>query len=521
MRILGSSLLATGLSALLVAAPLPASAQDSVAYTSYAEAQFLAGKNALGELVNIIGDGVEEEGASLSFPEGGEQFTLSPLQALDQLTIPVGDTLLGSEIGPVGSYAAAGNGGSSRAASGAVTKDGIVHVGGEGQPADSFATLSLSNGSLEPLTELLLDLRLELGAISSSAEQASPTAAVERSYSIAGSQLVLDVPLLETINSSLGGAPSLSLPEEATVGLAEVCEILAGVLTAPLPGGGEINVCEQLEDLLGVKITGLNALTDGLESYTANGIAFDLAAGTITVDLATVLDRVLGLDINNLPENTDLLHTVLPALVQQLPGLVQAFYDDIVAQLLDQLGISLLIGGFEAPLPIESLTRDALRPLLDTIFEQLRPALEQIVEPLADGLGTLTEQLAQIAQILVNVPDEYTALSNADTSQGEVHSISALRVKLFDLGGGDGQLADLLLANSLVGPNQALDVTVPDDPGPNDPADRDENNVGGLLPRTGVGLLAPVLFAGLAILGTGYLLTRRGKGDEAGPLGLS
>lgn len=513
MRIFRSGLLATGLSALLVAAPLSASAESSTAYTAYAEAQFLAGKNALGQVVDIIGDGIEEEGAASTYPEGGEQFTQSPLQALDQLTVPAGDALLDSEIGAVGSYAASGDGGSSRAASGAVTRDGIVHVGGESQPADSFATLNLSGGSLEPLTEYITDLRLELGVVSSSASLASPTAEVERDYSIAGSRLVLEIPALQALADGLGDG-STQLPGTLTIGSGPLCETLLGVLQL------DPSACADLPSLGAVEISGLDTVSEGVEGTSDSGISFDLTSGSIVVELETLLNSI-GVDINDLPENTDLLNTVLPAVAQRLPALI----GEVVGTVEDLLtGLQITVtppgGGAATPLPIDELT-GPLADALGLFNEQFVSAFEQAAAPLADGLDTLTSELAQVAQVLVNVPDEYTALSNADTSQGEVHSISALRVKLFGLDGGEGQLADLLLANSLVGPNTALDVTIPQDPDPNDPNQRDENNAApGWLPRTGVGLLAPVLFGGLAILGTGYLLTRRGKGDEAGPLGL-
>lgn len=514
MRILGSSLLVTGLSALLVAAPLPASAQDSVAYSSYAESQFLAGKNALGELVDIVGDGVEEEGASSTFPEGGEQFTASPLQALDQLTIPVGDTLLASEIGPVGSYAQTGQEGLAYAASGAVTRDGIVHVGGGSQPATSAATLRLSGGALEPLTQYVADLRLELGAVTSQARYETANQELQRSYSLAGSQIVLEVPALRAIAEGLGtDAIDLSTIDLTGPG---VCETLLGLLQLDTAS------CAQVPDIGGLRVTGVGTLLDGLEQPTQGGLRYDAELGALVLDLEQLF-RSLGLDLNNLPENTDLLHYALPALVAELPTFVNNFLA-VVEDTLGDLTISVVApGGAATPLPLDQLTG-----VLETVVEQIRThlvsGLEAIAEPLGAGLAQLTDALANVAQILVNVPNEYAARYSGDAELTDrAASISALRVKLLAVGGEQGQLADLLLGNSLVDtaatPIPPCTTDCDGDPGAG--GDTSTAGPGGVLPRTGVDLLAPVLFGGLAILGTGYLLTRRGKDDEAGPLGLS
>lgn len=516
MRYLGSGLLAASLGAALVLAPLPATAEESVAYSSYAESQFVAGKNALGELVNIVGDGIEEEGASSRFPDGGEQFTESPLQALDRLTIPVGDTLLDSEIGAVGSYAQTGQSGLAYAASGAVTKDGIIHVGGESQPATSNATLALSGGALEPLTEYIADLRLELGAVTSQARYENASSELSRGYSLAGSRLVLEVPALAAVSNGLGAGED-QLPETLEISGTALCSTLLGILRLP------DTACADLPELGTIEVSGLNAISEGIESTTDSGISFDLASGSIVVDLETLL-KSLGMDLNNLPENTDLLNTILPALAEKLPELVGHLVTT-VENLLEQLEVTVTPPGGGAPvtLPLDQLT-GPLGDALGLLNENLQNALEQLADPLAGALDQLTEALASIAQILVNVPNEYAARYNGDAELSDhAASISALRVKLLAVTGEEGQLADLLLGNSLVDTAATQVPVCTTDCGGDDggPGGGDDRGPGGALPRTGVELLAPVFFGGLVLLGLGYLLTGRRGDEDEDPLALS
>lgn len=515
MRYLGSGLVAASLGAALVLAPLPATADDAVAYSSYAESQFLAGKNALGELVNIVGDGVEEEGASSRFPEGGEQFTESPLQALDRLTIPVGDTLLDSEIGAVGSYAQTGAAGLAYAASGAVTKDGIIHAGGGSQPATSNATLALSGGALEPLTDYIADVRLDLGAVTSQARYENASSELSRGYSLAGSRLVLEVPALAALSNGLG-AGEAQIPETLEISGTALCSTLLGILRLPDAA------CADLPDLGKIEVSGLNAISEGIEATTDSGISFDLSTGSIVVDLETLL-KSLGMDLNNLPENTDLLNTILPALAEKLPELVGQLVTT-VENLVGQLTVTVTApGGSPVELPLDQLT-GPLAEALGLLSENLENALEQLATPLAGALDQLTEALASIAQILVNVPNEYAARYNGDVQLSDhAASISALRVKLLAVTGEEGQLADLLLGNSLVdtAATQVPACTTDCDGGDRGPGGDDGAGPGGLLPRTGAELLAPVFFGGLVLLGIGYLLVGRRGDEDEDPLTLS
>ncbi len=129
------------------------------------------------------------------------------------LTVPLGDALAGSELGAAGNYAKAG-GGASNAASGAVTEDGIVQVGGGNGSAEADAKLDLSKGVLGEtgVSDALANLSLSLGAISSTIKLDSPTADPVRDYNIAGGDITLSVPALSEVATAVDSAGRSTSP---------------------------------------------------------------------------------------------------------------------------------------------------------------------------------------------------------------------------------------------------------------------------------------------------------------------
>lgn len=485
MTRLARNSMAAGLTTLLLTTGLSFAANGATTTTAYAEAQFIAAQNGLGEIVNPLGDALEDSGSNACEPATAEcpaeAFTQSPLEPLEDLTVPVGDGVTGSELGAAGNYATA-DAGASRAASGAVTSDGIVQAGGGNGAADADATLDLSGGALGELgvTDALTNLSLQIGAISSSIELASPTADPVRDYSIAGADMVLSVPALsefaaavdtagsadlddvdisvDTMCSALGGGLNVGVD---SLGLDAVTETLLETLTL-VDGEGNIDLCDnEVVTALGgagvieAKITGLNAATDGLTTFTNDdGVVFDFANGEIRFDVAAVLLN-LGTDINDLPENTDLLAEVLPALVLNVDDLLDNLNDNLVEDVKNNFDVELSVLGTAVPLePLTDGAREQLLPAIQTGLDGLSDVFAEVGDPLAEALTTITDGLADVLQILVNVPDAYTTLrSDEAPTTGDAFSQTALRITLL---GGEG--GDILLANTLAGPNTATEV---------------------------------------------------------------
>lgn len=502
MNKLGRNTLALGVSTLLITSAVSFSANAAENYESYAQAQYVLGGGALdGPLDENLIDGLIEspttdacEPTEEDCPE--EASTESPLgDALAPLTTGLGDALGGIEgTGVVGDFASAGNG-TSYAASGALSSEGAIDLGSENDPARPTAVFGLSSGALEPVAEAVADVRLEIGAASAAAklvpgdDDSFPAPAWSEGntvtpdsegsgldYNIAGAELVLEVPALGAINPAIGDVIDTALADDVNVNATTVCSLLEGVgeaLTVDLGLLGEVDLCDNLAlvtdtlgpDFLNANITGLGSITGGLENFTQDGVTFDFESGEIRVDVATVAERVLGTDINELDPNTEILGEVLSSLTLNLDDLVDGLYDDLVSDIIENVSLTVSIAGTDLPsVDLSELGEAGLSEVLSTVFSGLSDGLATVGDPLSEALSTLTEQLAPLVQLTVNVPQLYADIQEAKgqvgtTAADTVYSNSALRLQVLT----PGNVADLLLGNALVGPNAVLDVPADDD----------------------------------------------------------
>ncbi|MET0819663.1 MAG: choice-of-anchor G family protein [Aeromicrobium sp.] len=481
-----------------------ASAKEVKTYTSYAESQFIASSGQLlgSALVDPLADALENSGARSSVPTAtagktGEQYVSGPLDPLKALTGPVG-TALDAQIGAAGSFANTNND-LSAASSGAVTNRGLVDVGSSSaQPSNAKLNLTGPSSSLGALNGLG-DVILDTGAIGSSITQESAGSAPKPSYKLAGGTLTLQVPALADLNTSLGGVVGdldTTLAPQLTLSQASVCTLLFSLGSA-LPGGLQAllpanqGLCEALPQLGSLSITGLDALTTGLENVTKDGITFDFATGKITVDIAAAFKALdeKGRDINSLPENTDLLAVILPGVTGNLDTLVKNVKTELVDELTSKLKVEgSVLGITVGPLALSTLNDAGLQTVVDTLFDGVDTALAPISTQLSDLLTDVLGQIQPLVKVTVNVPNTYRDLvaprlkqagvtTAASKTTSGVTSVSALRVQLLTVGGSASAL-DLLLGNSLVGPNS---VTTADADGGQAAAagdDRDADNPG-------------------------------------------
>jgi hypothetical protein len=510
---LAKNSMAVGLVTLIVTAGLSFSAQAADAYNSNAEAKFLTG--------TLGGQALPNELATLEGAAASEPATADRPEVATNPNSPIAGqlgqlgSLAGLTFGAVNNYAEAGSTpGVSRAASGAVSDAGVIDTTGGGvYPANT--TLDLSEGALNGLSALT-DLKLNLGAVSSSADLTAGGSA-DRDYNIAGAGLELTIPALATLVGGVSDALGETLGDVDNISLSEICGTLAGdtALTT---------LCNALPSLvdLNIQVPSLNSVLGDTSDLSQDGVTVNLETGVVTVDLDDVLSAANLGSINDLAPSTDLLAIALPAITNSLDDIVQDVVDGLVTNIADNSSITLTLLG-ALPLTLDANQLDAL---LDPLTDALTTTLGTLTPTLATALGTIVDGIAPVAQVLVNVPDLSTSLIAGTPAGTGIASQTAVQILL-----GNGQGADLRLANSLVGPNAVVDAadeaaaddgTPADDATPADdgaaaaddgtPADDDsqavadadssdaDSDVARTLPDTGAPNLLPLWIMGAAFL---------------------
>ncbi|PZF53890.1 hypothetical protein DEJ23_14060 [Curtobacterium sp. MCSS17_008] len=359
---------------------------------------------------------------------GGATVTdVHPLDAtaLNSVSVDLGNglNLLGDNgmltLGAVNQYAAANPDGSSAAASGAVTNTGGIGVGGQDGVPQANASLALSGLIGEDLAGALADVNLEVGAVSATAVQAAgPGGAQSGDYGVEDLNLTLTSPALGDTVTDLRGT---------LAGLQPTVNNLQTLLRSVL---GQL-----------VQVSGIPNLTAVLDSATnvtsADGsITANLQTGAITIDVAAVLASQ-GLNLNDLPPNTDLLPYITNALTTQLLPAITSALQGVVTELTTSLrGLTVTLLG--VPLPVGQ------------ILPVVNPVLAQVVAPINNvisGLGTtvvtpLADALTDIVSLQGNVQE---------TSAGGVFTQRALRVGLLPNAATPAAIVNL--ASATVGPN--------------------------------------------------------------------
>ncbi|MFT4299371.1 MAG: choice-of-anchor G family protein [Aeromicrobium sp.] len=569
MKNIGKKVIGAGVATLLVttAASLNAGAATVTDYRSYAEAQYISGSGSLlgdnltDPLIDTLAEGEADNGGAdpttgawaLVDTENGTEETSGPywasgaLNELAALTGPLGDALGSTGVGVIGSYAYA-NQNYSHGASGLVTNEGAVNVDSASADEPANATLSLT-GSGMPLEALndVANVTVDLGAAASSAEltgysQTKPDSADEAvlDYGISGGGLDIELNALQTLGSAIND--QISILDTLTT----------------IDGGA----------LGSISVTGIDDITSALANSTDGAVDINIIgddAGLISVDVPALLTE-MGLDINSLPRNTDLLHVILagcddvPELVEAgcngTPGLLGQV-DTFLADLTDNLTTAIGAVGLTLtpPLgdPVEIDLGDQLySALLSPLQDALDTILAQLDEPLAevgDNLATVTDAITDVLSLNVNV-QHYGTADDADegnyvttttserTGTEGVFSITALRVVLL-AAAGDSPLLSLNLANSLAGYNWLneyddntnadadTDTDADADTDTDTDADTDTNvNANGgvadqsvdTLPTTGASNLWPFWLLGLLLVALGIAAMINEKRREAAQL---
>lgn len=388
----------------------------------------------------------------------GAQSPPNPLDVtlLGQLNVPLTGVINLSTApaivaGAVNQVAVAHDDGFSYGAAGAVSNSGGVNLGGQNGAFPALGTINLSGAALPSLPSLPLpgagslaslgSITASVGAVSALAQTKSGGAVTPApSYAIAGLNLSIGSP-------ALGGA------------LQTVVDALALPTLPDAPG---------IPDACSLKTQVLSPL-----SLAGGAIEINPTSGAITVSLATLLAE-LGLDINKLPANTDLLAYLLDYLTD--PGRfaagLQKALTDLAAPL--QANFAACLAALPSPL-------NALQPVFDVITsgqKNLTDALSAITTPLAQAAGTnplapLADGLKQLIDVGVNVesgpgvqPGQTNPAFRFTTKLAKTPNqatpvvadqtlVRALEINLLPAAGGSGAVT-VALANAAVGPGTVV-----------------------------------------------------------------
>lgn len=295
----------------------------------------------LGDLANV---GVAEQ----TFDRDNEPVTGTiNADALEQLVNldlgAIGLDLLPQDLdaGLVNSYARADSPAQPLAAAGVVGADGSVGVGLDQENPNAFARVDLT-GALDslglPLTGVVDDLALELGAIGSQARGSEDgTGAIENDYTIAGAELVLDAPIIGSDDPNVTSVSSLLF--DAVDGLEADVEGLLGEEGVVQDVLDELNLASI--NFLGVlsldfgdpNLSATVGLSDTIDDLLAeplvseSGITtIDVVNGQISIDLAQ-LHGGNSDGLNGLAPNTPLLSSTE---VEQITAEVTALLEELV-----------------------------------------------------------------------------------------------------------------------------------------------------------------------------------------------
>lgn len=325
-------------------------------------------------------------------------------------------------LGAVNQFAEANPDGSSRAASGAVSDQGAIGVGNaSGFPSDASIDLGLLLDQVPAGSAAFSDLTVTAEELASTANQ---TAAGIQTGTYQLGSLTVDgtSPLLAAIATDLQTAVDGTI-EPAIAGI-------EGLLrTALCPPIGPCAVVVDTPDLDAI-IAGL-----GTVSTPSGSIVVDLQTGSISIDVEQILID-LGLDISNLPPNTELLPYITDALTNDLlPALTTAVNDAI-------LDITTAISSISATVLGIAVAPAVLGPILTAVVSGATGVLDPIVTDLG---STVITPLAEALTFVVSLQ------ANGQTVVAGEFTETALRVRL--LPGLDPDLAALNLASSSVGPN--------------------------------------------------------------------
>ncbi|HZC70219.1 MAG TPA: choice-of-anchor G family protein [Jatrophihabitans sp.] len=361
--------------------------------------------------------------------------------------------LLGIDLGAANQTALAKSDGRARGSAGAVLNSGGVSVGGDHGASPANASIDLCGSAIsggrcgtDP-ADALGELKLSVGAVASVARtpqfgpalaggwpaacaQSKPTC-----YEIAALNLQLGSPalgdLLGSVNSTVSGV------------LGQLGTALAPVLNA---------LNNSNLDLPGSCVLSPTAVKKTLH-LDGGAVTIDIAKAQLGVDVAKLLARA-GLDLNNLPPNTDLIAWLLKHLGDVLTSTLSSLIDGIVNPLVNTL---------DKCVPALNALTNTVSNLLAALrsnINDLQDTLNGILDPILKALGDLTDAITGLVDVGVNVQPQvktgafHTSL-DTNPKQGMTappvpyqHTVRAIEIQALGSNG-----ITVALANSAAGPS--------------------------------------------------------------------
>ena len=370
--------------------------------------------------------------------------------ALNTINLPLTGSLqlpqlLGIDLGAVNQVALAKSSGASYGAAGAVLNSGGVSVGANNSSLPASAGIDLCASALTngqcgtSAADALGEVKASINGVSSIARTPDFGPPLGNGWPSVCTQ---DGPTcydIASLDLSLGSPQLGSLLTGVTQTLGGILGTLGGVLSG-VPGLP--SNCSLSPDSVPTTI-----------SLAGGAVTLDVAKATITVSVDALL-KSLGLDINTMAPNTDLVAWLLSHLSDVLSTGLSNTINSIVDPLKTQIGNCLNAIQGLGNVVVSLLT--AVENAVGTATN----ALGNVLKPILDALSPLTDALKNVLDIGVNVQPQvssgdFTSALDTNPKQGMTpppvpyqHTVRALEVHVLGANG-----VTLALANSAAGPS--------------------------------------------------------------------
>jgi hypothetical protein len=351
--------------------------------------------------------------------------------------------LLGINLGAVNQVANAQSNGRSWGGAGAVANSGGISIGGDNNAFPSDASIDLDPTALtetagaKPAAATLPslgDVKVGVGAVAANAQTpVGKGTAGSTAYEVADLNIQADSPLLGGLLSGLNGPVTTLLTTLGTLfNLPPTCPLSTGKLPSVDIGNGTV--------------------------------ILDPSTGGLTISLDNLL-KLLGLNINNLPANTDVLKYLLDYLSD--PAGLATGIASAVKSLFDPNVKNSLAADFVAcaPAAVQPGVKK-LFSLTGTLFDGLSNVLGKLKgtsgTSLLDPIATALKGLIDIGMNVqpTGTAGSFTSQLNALPKQGMTpppvpyaHVVRAIEVDVL------GNTLDLALANAAAGPSNPATPT--------------------------------------------------------------
>ncbi len=345
------------------------------------------------------------------------------------VSVPI--TLDGTNVGAASNYASTPLPSEATAASGTITGDGAIDVGGaSGDFANVNLTAALSQLGVDT-TGVIDAVELQLRAVASSVTEEAGT--ISSDYTLAGADLVIDSPAVGALTDDLTAVVA-GLDETLDATLQD--NILGEIPQTEIDVLGLLGV-QISEPVLGVDVDLQSALAPVLEGELtgeSGAVTIDLSTGQILVDVEQLY---AGGTLNGLDPNTQVLsETELSAITTEVTNILSglgATLDEVLTAALEDTSVTIeltgsvsllggLIAGDIADISIDTTLGDLLEggvtsddievTLLEGILSDVlgvigvgaeellnglvAAVLDDIVGPLTDGLVTALPSLEEL-----------------------------------------------------------------------------------------------------------------------------